>query len=58
MAFKITKDCVQCGICQANCPAHAIKEVDGEFKIIFKFCLLCGECMEKCPVGAIKKVKI
>lgn len=56
MAYKITEDCMMCGVCEANCTAKAIKEIDGTFIIVNKFCVLCDRCIENCPVNAIKEV--
>lgn len=53
MAYKITDACVNCGACEAGCPAEAISEVDGVRVINQDTCLECGACASGCPVEAI-----
>ena len=47
---ETTEDCVQCGLCVRNCPAHAIaadcKTVDDSL------CISCFRCVRNCPKGA------
>jgi uncharacterized pyridoxamine 5'-phosphate oxidase family protein/Pyruvate/2-oxoacid:ferredoxin oxidoreductase delta subunit len=50
--FKITQDCLECGLCYENCPQKAIVE-DSPFKIKQRHCLHCGLCYENCPNSAI-----
>jgi ferredoxin len=49
----IDKDaCIECGLCQENCPADAI---DLSEKIIDRDrCLVCLGCVNNCPAGAVK----
>lgn len=54
VGYKITKDCIACGICKESCPENAIEEGD-IYKIKGEFCIECGRCYEKCPVDAIVK---
>ena len=48
--------CVQCGICNYNCPinidvrAHAWR---GE-SVKHSECLTCGECVARCPRGVLR----
>lgn len=51
MAYKINKECIQCGDCAHICPAKAIENcvVDPEK------CISCGVCAAICPMGAIRK---
>jgi len=48
--------CVQCGICNYNCPinidvrAHAWR---GE-PVKHSECLTCGECVARCPRGVLR----
>lgn len=51
MAYKISDECIACGVCKDNCPVEAISEgtpyvVDGDK------CIDCGACAANCPVGA------
>jgi len=68
VAYKITKDCLKCGICIKGCPERAIVEVkrDVEFdglvlytaRIDPKKCTDCGVCVSFewwCPAKAIVK---
>lgn len=50
--YKVTKDCVHCGMCVKNCPEHNIKmSEDGKFKF-GKECLICMRCVFYCPKNA------
>lgn len=50
--FKITEDCIACGICKDCCPENAIEE--GEiYRIVEERCIECGRCYENCPHNAI-----
>ena len=55
--------CIACKLCQASCPAHAIK-IESEtrsdnsrrtvrYDIDMIKCIYCGYCQEACPVDAI-----
>lgn len=51
MAYKISEDCIACGVCQSECPVDAISE--GDIYVIDEdLCTECGACAEACPVGA------
>ncbi|HNS26352.1 MAG TPA: 4Fe-4S binding protein, partial [Methanobacteriaceae archaeon] len=46
--------CVQCQICEENCPMEAI-ELEGDKVVLSEDkCILCNVCSTKCPVGALK----
>ncbi|MDA8098449.1 MAG: NADH-quinone oxidoreductase subunit NuoI [Nitrospiraceae bacterium] len=55
--------CIGCGLCEAVCPAQAIKVVTTEGpnheKIVTSYeldllrCVFCGFCIDACPVSAI-----
>lgn len=48
--YPLTSDlCNGCGICKAECPAHAIKD---DFKVDGDICISCFRCIDQCPVGA------
>jgi uncharacterized protein (DUF362 family)/NAD-dependent dihydropyrimidine dehydrogenase PreA subunit len=46
-------DCVQCGICQNDCPQQAIAGGGGRLRIDYRKCIRCFCCQEFCPQGAI-----
>ncbi|NLW69599.1 MAG: 4Fe-4S binding protein [Eubacteriaceae bacterium] len=49
MAYKITDECIDCGICADECPVEAITEGDGKFEIDPDICVDCGTCSSVCP---------
>ena len=53
MAYRITDDCIQCGVCAETCPVGAISEGDGKYVINRDECLECGACCGECPNEAI-----
>lgn len=58
MAYKITDDCIACGVCVPECPNDAIREDDPIFVIDPDLCTECipvdesSRCAECCPVDA------
>ncbi len=46
--------CVECLICEENCPTGAIKLDDGEIVLDKDKCISCEVCSTKCPVSALK----
>ncbi|GMO31494.1 MAG: 4Fe-4S binding protein [Termitinemataceae bacterium] len=55
MAYKITKECSNCGTCEDDCPSEAISEKDGIRWIDPEKCADCGSCADSCPSDAIKE---
>jgi ferredoxin len=51
MAYKISEDCIACGVCQPECPVEAISEGD-IYVIDPDLCTECGACADVCPVDA------
>lgn len=49
---KVTKDCVQCGLCAGKCPVQAI--APATFAADSKICISCMRCVRQCPHGARK----
>lgn len=43
--------CIQCGICEKNCPVDAINENDYRITDTNK-CIFCGRCIQVCPTNA------
>ena len=50
--------CVNCFLCEENCPVGAIQLIDGEVVLDNNECIRCVECTKHCPVGALKRVEI
>lgn len=56
MATTITDECINCGVCEPECPNEAITEGDDYYVIDPELCTECvgfhGEeaCQEVCPV--------
>ncbi len=56
MAFKITDECIACGVCPAECKNDAINEGDAIYVIDPDKCTECvgwfeaAKCAEVCPV--------
>ena len=51
---KVHKNqCIGCGRCAQNCPAHTIEIVDKKAVICYDNCIRCYCCHELCPVQAI-----
>ncbi len=50
--------CVNCYLCEENCPTGAIELVDGEVVLDDDKCIRCIECTHHCPVGSLKRVEI
>jgi ferredoxin len=58
MAYKITDDCISCGVCEAECKNEAISEGETAYVIDPDRCTECvgiygtPQCAEVCPVDA------
>lgn len=50
--------CVNCYLCEENCPTEAIELIDGEVVWDNDKCIRCVECTNHCPVAALKRVDI
>jgi len=61
MALMITDECINCAVCEPECPNEAISEGDEIFKIDPAKCTECvghhdePMCVSVCPVDCIPK---
>lgn len=61
MALLINDECVNCGVCEPECPNNAITEGDDIYIIDPDKCTECvghydePQCIEVCPVDCIPK---
>jgi len=59
MALIITEDCINCAVCEPECPNNAISPGDEIFVINPDKCTECvghfdeSQCIEVCPVDCI-----
>jgi ferredoxin len=59
MALTINGDCINCAVCEPECPNSAISEGDGVFVIDTDRCTECvghyaeSQCIDVCPVDCI-----
>jgi len=52
VSYKITEECISCGVCVDECPVEAISEGDDIYVIDPELCTECGSCADVCPVEA------
>ena len=61
MSLLINEECVNCGVCEPECPNDAIKEGEDLYVIDWNKCTECvgffndPQCVEVCPVDCIVK---
>ena len=48
--------CVNCYLCEENCPTGAIELVGGQVVLDDDKCIRCIKCTSHCPVVALKRV--
>lgn len=59
MALMITDECINCDVCEPECPNEAISQGDEIYIIDPKLCTECvghfdePQCIEVCPVDCI-----
>ena len=55
MAYRITDECICCGLCVDLCPPGAISLGEGKYVIDPEKCTDCGICKNECPVDAVSE---
>jgi len=61
LALIINDECVNCGVCEPECPNVAILEGEDQYEIMADKCTECvghfeePQCVEVCPVDCIEK---
>jgi ferredoxin len=61
MALYITDECINCDVCEPECPNGAITQGDEIYEIDPNLCTECvghydtSQCVEVCPVDCILK---
>ena len=53
-SFTADASCTGCGLCEKNCPRHAIRLTDGKPVWVKRRCLMCMACIQRCPAKAIQ----
>lgn len=59
MALLITEECINCDVCEPECPNGAITQGDEIYVIDWNLCTECvghyetSQCVEVCPVDCI-----
>jgi ferredoxin len=60
MPKKIGEDCIECGLCEPECPNEAITAGDGTYQVDPDRCTECvgfsesPQCAEVCPIDGIQ----
>ena len=52
MAYLINDECINCGVCEGECPVSCISSGDAKYVINEDECIDCGACAGVCPVNA------
>ncbi|TCT13129.1 4Fe-4S dicluster protein [Natranaerovirga pectinivora] len=52
MAYLISEECINCGVCEPECPTSAISEGGDKYVVAADACIDCGACADVCPVDA------
>ncbi len=52
LVFTLKNRCRVCYTCVRECPAKAIKIINGQAEVISERCIVCGNCTKVCSQGA------
>ena len=52
LVYTVPDRCRVCYTCVRECPAKAIKIINGQAEIISERCIGCGSCLKVCSQGA------
>ncbi len=52
MSYRISDECIACGVCEVECPEGAISQGENIYVIDTRLCTECAACAEVCPVEA------
>ncbi len=51
--LNVNDRCINCGLCEKDCPTKAIKIFDGKPLWVKERCTMCFRCLHRCPKFAI-----
>ena len=51
--FTVNSSCISCGLCEKNCPVHAIEMKENKPSWVLPRCDNCLRCLHHCPAEAI-----
>ena len=52
LVYTIKNRCRVCYTCVRECPAKAIKIINGQAEVLNERCFVCGNCTKVCSQGA------
>ncbi len=54
MAYRITGECINCGMCTVDCKDAAIRKGELIYEVVAEKCSDCGICAAICPPAPCK----
>ncbi len=52
LVYTVKNRCRVCYTCVRECPAKAIKIINGQAEVLNERCIVCGNCTKVCSQGA------